>query len=1130
MREKQPFIQWLMLAVLFLIATFSSPLSAQAKDQIHMKTKKATIAKIFETIREQTGYRVFYSNDLLDDQEELTFIHQDLSLDNIMEQVLAGKDIQWQIKEKFIVLGEINPAKPASKTTTTTKKQDLIVSGKISDIQNNQALTGVSIKLKGSTIGTSSTVDGTFSLSLTKEQLTNGILSFSFVGYMGKEEAIRGRNTVDIALAADSSNLEEVVVVGFGTQRKVSLIGAQSTVSAEELKLPVASVTQSLAGRLAGIVGVQRSGEPGRSAADIWVRGIATFGGNSSNPLVLVDGVERSINNIDPEDIESFTVLKDASGTAVYGVRGANGVILVKTKTGKIGKPQVFFDYNEGVGTFTRRPKLADGITYLNMANEATVGRGLSPKYTQEYIDHTASGEDPLVYPNVDWFDAIFNKYSRNRRANLNVGGGVDNAQYYVSLAYYDENGLLKSDDHEGYNTKSQYQRYNFTSNLNLKITSTTKLDLGIQGYVSNGNFPGENTEDIFGAAFDVPPIEYPIMYPGDIIPGKATNGGWRNPYADLTRRGYRNEFENQIYSNLRITQALGILTEGLSATGMFAFDAKNANSLKRSKREDTYFINIEKPYNDDGTLNLERTFIGNGNYLGYDPGRSGNRKFYGEAAINYDRAFDKHRIGGLLLGYAQDYNNPFAGDFTSSIPERQLGLALRATYSYDDRYFLELNGGYNGSELFDPKNRFGFFPAIGFGWVPSNEKFFEPLKNTISFLKFRYSDGKTGIGTINGRRFAYLTLVSDGAPGYQFGQNFNNVNGISVTDYGEAISWSTSRKQDLGIEFRTLKDNLYVIFDVFKEKRSDIFLQRQSIPLFLGLENNPFGNLGVVDNRGFDATVEYNFHVGKVDIGLRGNITHTKDKILDDDRPEQPYPWMSHIGDNALARYGYIAEKLFDSEEEIQQSATPGDKSKVKPGDIKYQDLNGDGLINDLDKTRIGRGDVPATVYGFGFNLSYKGFAISTLFQGIHDADVLLGGSAIIPFNGGGGISNVYANITDRWTPENPNQDVFYPRLAYGEDQNFNNAQPSTWWIKDVSFLRLKSAQISYNLPREWTSRFGIKNAAIYLIGLNIFTFSDFKLWDPELTNVNNDGARTSNGNKYPLTRTLSLGVNLKF
>ncbi len=998
-----------------------------------------------------------------------------------------------------------------------------VVSGTVSDA-NGSPISGASVIIKGTSTGTSTGPNGIFQITTISN---TDSLEVSYVRY-AKQTQYVGNNTAFVfALQPQQLNsLDAVTVVGFGKQRKISVVGSQSTINASELKMPVADITTLLAGRVAGVVGVQRSGEPGRDGADIWIRGIATTG--NSAPLVLVDGVSRSINNIDPEDIESFTILKDAAGTAVYGARGANGVIIVVTKKGKIGKPQVNIDYNEGITTFTRRPKMLDGINYMNLVNEASTTRGGTAQYSQDYINKTASGVDPLVYPNVDWMKEVFNDHGRNRRANLNASGGTENAQYYVSLAYYDESGFLKTDGLENYNSSLKYDRYNFTSNLSIKLTNTTKVDLGIQGYVSNGNYPGENTETIFTSAMDIPPVEYPKMYPGNFIPGRASNGGSRNPYADLTRRGYRTEFKNQIYSNLRITQNLDFITKGLTATGMFSFDAYNEQTIKRSKREATYFIDENEPYLPDGTLNLTRTYAGDGNYLSYERGNNGRRQFYSEGSINYDKRIgSRHRVGGMVLGYAEDKMEAFAADFSSSIPERFVGLAARATYSYDDRYFGEINGGYNGSELFAPDNRFGFFPSFGIGWVPSNEKFFAPVKNVISYLKFRYTDGKTGIGRIDdGPRFAYITLLNGGANGYAFGDNFNNTGGINVSDYGTDIEWAESRKQDLGVEMNFFNNKLNFTVDLFKERRTGIFLQRQTVPSYLGLINSPYGNLGEVSNKGIDGNINFNTGIGKDwTINLLANFTFNKDVLLEDDRPDQLYPWLDHRGNNILSRYAYVAEGLFTSQEEIDNSAVPGSRASVLPGDIKYKDLNNDGLINDNDKARVGRGDVPSFVYGFGTTIGYRNFGLSVLFQGISNADIMLGGSAIIPFNGNGGRTNAYSIAVDRWTEGHQSQDVFYPRLGYGEAANANNSVESSWWVKDVSFMRLKAAELNYNFPSSVYKRAGFKSASVYLIGTNLLTISKFKLWDPEL----NTGGR-ANGARYPNVRTISLGINAKF
>lgn len=1089
------------------------------KTNVTINLKGGSLESAIQALHQTTKVTFAYDKQLLRSYPAGPHSFSNERLDRVLEVLLQNKQLAFDEVNDIVVISR-KAAAEGQQPAPATGRADIVVSGTVVD-ENGNPLPGVSVAVQGVSTMTSTDAAGKFKILV---QSPEAKLAFSFIGYETAIVTVGTQTTLSIRMKVASQSLDEVAVIGFGTQRKVSLVGAQSTVKPAEFKQPSQDITSMLAGRIAGVVGVQRTGEPGKGSADIWIRGISTFGGgNASGPLILVDGVERSINNISPEDIESFTVLKDAAGTAVYGVRGANGVILLKTKTGKVGKPQIYFDYNEGVNTFTKRPEMLDGITYMNLANEALTTRNQNPKYSQEYIENTKNGTDPLLYPNVDWMDAVFNKYGHTRSANLNASGGVENAQYYVSLGYFNETGFLKTDDLAQYNSSLKYNRYNFTTNVNLRVTKTTKLDVGLQGYFSNGNYPGISTHDIFQSAMDAAPIAYPVMYPGGFVPGQSSNGGFRNPYADLTRRGYRNEFRNQLFSNIRATQELDMLTKGLSATAMFAFDIYNQNYITRSKREDTYFPDQNNPYNPDGSLNLIKTFTGN-DYLNFDNNsgdRRTSRKFYTETAINYDRAFDKHRVGGLALFYTSDYSNALAGDFISSIPERSLGLAGRATYSYDDRYFAEFNFGYNGSELFEPQDRFGFFPAMGIAWVVSNEKFFAPLKNAVSFLKFRYSNGNTGLGTAE-ERFLYITRLDTYGGAYRFGKSFENVDGININRYATNVRWSVSNKQDLGMEVRLLNDRLSLIVDLFKEHRTGIFLRRASNVDFMGLQNQQYGNLGIVDNKGIDATLEYNTRIGEVDLSLRGNITYNKDILVEDDSPPQLYPWMERRGNNVLARYGYIAEGLFETEEEINRSAVPGDKELIKPGDIKYKDLNGDGLINSNDMTRIGRGDVPSMVYGFGFNVGYKGFQVGLLFQGISDADRMLRGSAIIPFNGGGGLTNAYSIATDRWTPENPDPNAFYPRLAYGEAENKNNTQPSSWWVKDVSFMRLKSAQLAYNLPSSFLKRYGIRNSSVYLQGINLLTFSKFKLWDPELN--------TDNGTSYPNIRTISMGVNLRF
>ena len=1078
--------------------------------------------------------------------------------------------------------------------STVVWAQGTPVTGRVSD-EKGELLIGVSVQEKGTTNGTITDTNGQYNLKLTSN---NPILIVSYIGYKSQEVKVGKQKVLDVILAEDVSSLDEVVVVAYGHQRKVSVVGAQSSMKIEDIKMPTANLSSAIAGRLPGVVAVQRSGEPGHDDSDLWIRGISTLAGQNSKPLVLVDGVERSFNNIDPEDIESFTVLKDASATAVYGVRGANGVILIKTKPGKVGKPQFSVDYYEGFVTLTKKPEMADAFTYMDAANEAYMDTRGSMLYSPQYIEATKKAHgllpndnplmfNPYLYPNVDWMNELFNDWGHNRRVNVSVRGGVPNATYYVSLSYYNEKGLTRTAEMENYDANIRYDRYNYTANLNLKPTETTTIDLGFNGFLSMGNYPQQSTSDLFASAMEINPVYLPLMMPDGSVPGISTNGDLRNPYADLTRRGYKNEARNQLNSNIRLTQDLGFWkwSKGLTASAMLAFDVHNSRDLKYNKREDTYnfagtkdenglwndddlgfwkwskgltasamlafdvhnsrdlkYNKREDTYNFAGTkdengLWNDDVFDADGNYryaltytghkdLAFDQGASDSRSTYFEASLNYDRSFGLHRIGGLLL-YNQKIYRSSSDNLIGSLPYKQQGLAARATYSWNDRYFFEANLGYNGSENFSPEKRFGFFPAFGLGWAISNEAWWESLQETVSYFKVRYTDGLVGTDAVTGRRFMYLDQMAS-VDGYRFGDQNNGVGGWGFSKYGANVGWSTSRKQDLGVDLKFFKDNLSLTLDIFKEHRKDIFITRRVIPDYSGFVEMPYANLGVVDNKGFEATLEYTQQLGKkCFLTVRGNFSWNEDKIIENDDPRVQYPWMEKRGTNVNGRWGWIAEGLFTSEEEIMDHAKqfgeghPGQISKV--GDIKYKDLNGDGVIDDYDKCLIGQGDVPKIYYGFGADLQLGDFSVGALFAGNAKADRCLGGNAMYPFNDGSGITNLFANITDRWSADNPtNQDVFYPRLHHGNNANQNNMKTSTWWQKDVSFLRLKQLTIAYQLPKKLINQTFLKSARIYVMGTNLLTFSKFKLWDPELN--------TNNGTAYPNVRTYSVGVNVSF
>ena len=1128
------FLCFLLLGIDYSFASYNN--YSQFKT-LSVSVSNSTLREVLKTIEKSSQFVFFYLDDAVNLERKVSIDSKNKNIEEILSELFEGTSCTYRISDRQIF---ISGKAPASTEQQQNKRK---ISGRVTDIKG-EPLIGVNVTVDGDANGSITNMDGLYEIFVTKKSV---VLKFTYIGFKTSEiRTNASTNIYDVTLEEQVNELEETVIVGYGTQRKISNIGAQSSMKMEDIKTPSASLTTTLAGRLAGVVAVQRTGEPGKDAADIWIRGISTP--NTSSPLVLVDGVERSFNDIDPEDIESLTTLKDASATAVYGVRGANGVILIKTKPGKVGKPTVSADYYESFTRFTKMVDLADGITYMNAANEAMRNDGIATKYTEDQIRNTIAGKDPYLYPNVDWLKEIFNDWGHNRRVNVNVRGGSEKVAYYASVSYFNETGMTVTDKNiDTYDSKMKYSRYNFTTNLNIDVTPTTKVEIGAQGYLGEGNYPAISSADLYNAAMSISPVEYPKMFfvNGEaFVPGTSTNNNFNNPYSQATRRGYDNLTKNQIYSNLRVTQDLDMLTKGLKLTAMYAFDVYNEIHVHQDRAESTYnFLDTSVPYDMNGQPILQRIYEGS-NVLSYKQETSGNKKTYLEASLNYDRTFnDDHRVSALFLFNQQSKLLYPKGTLEDAIPYRMMGIAGRATYSWKDRYFAEFNIGYNGAENFSPKHRFGTFPAFGVGWVVSNERFWQPLSKAVSFLKIRYTDGKVGNSEVSDRRFMYLDQMKEnGDYGYKFGPNGTKWSGYETVNMAVDLIWEESRKQDLGIDLKLFNDDLSIVFDLFKERRENILLKREhSIPSFLGYNTSaPYGNIGIIENKGFDGTIEYNKRINKDwVIALRGNVTFNKDKWIQGELPEQKYEWMNQYGHNINGVKGYVAEGLFTQAEiddmarweslsDANKAITPkpfaSQFGTVKAGDIKYKDLNNDGQIDAYDQTYISRGDVPTTVYGFGFTIGWKDLSVGMMFQGVAGAERVLNGSSVNPFNGGGGSGNLYSNIGDRWTEDNPDQNAFYPRLSYGSEttSNINNFQKSTWWVRNMNFLRLKTLQISYNLPKPWVNKVHLKNAAVYVMGTNLFTLSRFKLWDPELN--------TDNGASYPNTTSYSVGINFTF
>jgi TonB-linked SusC/RagA family outer membrane protein len=717
--------------------------------------------------------------------------------------------------------------------------------------------------------------------------------------------------------------------------------------------------------------------------------------------------------------------------------------------------------------------------------------------------------------------------YSDQSRANLNIAGGGDVARYFVSASYYDENGIWKGDNLNTYNTNAGLKRYNFRANTDINLSKRTELSLGIGGILVTGNYPGTGAYNIWvggpgtgngGGIMYATPVAYAPTYPNTQGKGILYGGinGVENPYELLTGRGFATEWRNTIQSDITIKRDLSDFVKGLRIQGKFAFDGYNRHYIQRTRVTDRWIATGRDTVTNE--LQLNRWFEGQKD-LGFARQSGGNRRMYLQADLNYNRTFGDHTVGGLLLYNDQDYQDGEANTAISSLPYRLQGLVSRLTYSFRNKYFLELSSGYNGSENFEEGKRFGFFPAVAAGWVVSQEPIFQDNIKLIEYLKLRGSYGEKGNDQIGGRRFAYLTTVGNGNGAYAFGLDANNAIGSRGEDqWGADLTWEVERELNLGFEIRFLK-GFYLQADFFNRHRKGIYLQRNDLPALMGLQNNPYGNLGEFKNRGVDGTLEYKKRINKVDLTLRGNYTYARNNLIEMNQPEWKYPYLNREGKRLGQPFGLVADGLFTDEADIAKSPVHS-FGPVRPGDIKYKDINGDGQIDNNDQVAIGNPATPEMVYGFGTTIGYKGFDFSVFFQGSDNMDFMLGGIGFYPFREAGFRGSVSKYAMDRWTPENPRQDALFPRLSMG--LNSNNTQPSTWWLRDAGYLRLRSAELGYTLPKSLTKRAKINTFRMYVSGFNLLTWSKFKYWDPELG--------SGNGAAYPIQRNLYLGLNMNF
>lgn len=1007
--------------------------------------------------------------------------------------------------------------------------------------ESGQPIPGASVTIVGSTAGVITDLDGNFTI----EVRSSDRLNVSFVGLQSQTVDVAGRRTVKIVLKEKVDELEEVTVVAFAKQKKESVLASIETVKPGELKVPTSNLTTALAGRMSGLISYQRSGEPGEDNASFFVRGVTSFS-YARGPLILIDGIEMNSSDLarlQTDDIASFSIMKDAAATALYGARGANGVIMVTTKEGREGKATISFRYETATSQPTQVVDLADPVTYMRLNNEAVLTRNpLSTiPYSMEKIENTSRGVNPLIYPATDWYSTLFKQYATNRRANFNVSGGGKVARYYIAATYNQDNGILNVDKLNNFNSNIDLKKYLLRSNININITSSTEAVVRLHGAFDDYSGPIDGGSQLYQKVMRTDPVLFPAYYPSTpetahvqhIMFGNYDDGSYINPYADMVK-GYRNYSKSVMLAQFELKQKLDFITEGLSIRGLFNTNRYSYFTVSRfynpfyyiptgyDKHTDTYSL-----YNINPTTGTE--------YLNYNEGAKDiTTSTYGEFAMNYDRVFDdKHGVSGLLVSTMRNFQTANAGSLSLSLPSRNLGVSGRFTYSYDSRYFTEFNFGYNGSERFAKKERFGFFPSVGLGWIVSNEPYWPiGISNVVSNLKLKGTYGWVGndaIGDANDR-FFYLSEVNmnNSGKGFVFGEDFGySLNGVSISRYAnEMITWEVSNKLNLGAEIG-LFNKIDVMVDVYHEYRKNILMSRANIPTTMGLQATPASNVGEASARGIDVSLDYNHSFNKNWwITGRLNFTYATSRFeVYEDVDNTLTPWLERVGQPISQRWGYVAERLFIDEFDVANSPqqTFGEYSG---GDIKYKDINGDGLITTLDRVPIGHPTEPEIVYGFGFSTGYKGFDFSAFFQGLARESFWIDPTATSPFvdvDGTGSVTSknallkVYAD--NHWTETTKDLYALWPRLSPIVLEN--NTQVSTWFMRDGSFLRLKSLELGYSVPRKVIEKFKMSVLRVYASGTNLFTFSNFDLWDPEMA---------GNGLGYPVQKVFNVGFQLTF
>ena len=1131
----------LFLAVLLLVVSSAGVLAQTRK--ISLDVTNQSVAQILKQIEQKSGFTFFYKDDVVDLTRKVSVSAKDEDILSVLGKVFAGTPVTASISgEKTISLSKADIPQTSSSAPATPKGSGTI-SGTVLDAQG-QPVIGATVLVEGTQNGVVTDLDGRYTL---RNVPSDGMLRFSCLGYEDQVKLVNGAKSINAIIQEVSQNLDAGVVVAFGTQKKESVLASIATVNPTELKVPSSNLTTALAGRVAGLVSYQRSGEPGEDDASFFVRGVTSFS-YAASPLILIDGIQMTSSDLarlQPDDIASFSILKDATATALYGAQGGNGVIMVTTKEGREGPASISFRYETSISEPTQMIELADPVTYMRLNNEAVSTRDpiAQAPYSMSKIDNTAKGGNPYMYPSNDWYNLLFRKSTINHRANFNVNGGGKVAQYYIAGTFNKDTGVLKQE--KGSDNNINLNKFQLRSNINIKMTKTTDVVVRLSGTFDDYSGPLDGGSALFQKVMRSDPVAFPATFEPDaanlstrhILFGNADTGNYINPYADMVK-GFKSYSTSKMAASVEVKQDLAFITEGLKLRAMFSTDRYSYFDLTRSYNP--YYYSIGYFDNKTGQYVLNALNPNDGTeYLSYSEGtKTVNTTNYGQAILSYDRDFGRHNISLMTVGQIRHYQTGNAGSLLMSLPQRNLGLSGRATYNYDTRYFLEFNFGYNGSERFAKNERWGFFPSFGGAWLVSNEPFWKKADNaltrTLTKLKLKGTYGLVGNDQIGSSsdRFFYMSdiTMNDSARKYSWGENYNYTqNGISINRYGnDKITWEIAKKMNLGVELG-LFNELEISAEYYTEYRTNILMSRADIPSSMGLLVDVKSNIGEASGNGVDLSADWNHSFSKdFWISGRANFTYAKTRYEVYEEPDySATPWRSHVGQPIGQTWGYVAERLFVDDREVANSPVQNfGSSAVMGGDIKYRDINGDDRITDLDRVPIGYPTSPEIIYGFGLSTGFKGLDFSFFFQGLGHESFWINVNNTAPFidpNTSNSIVEknqllkVYAD--DHWSENNRNVQALWPRLS--ATLNENNAQTSTWFMRDGSFLRLKSVELGYKFPDRLMRKAYIKNLRIYTSGTNLLTFSKFKLWDPEMA---------GSGLGYPVQRVFNFGVQLTF